>query len=173
MTRVALSLGSNLEPVVNFRSCLDALLLKFSDLSLSSVFESEAIGFDGDNFLNMTVAFDTEMPLETLITTVKKIEDDCGRDRTLPRFSGRTLDIDVLIYGNESGTCSGIELPRPEITENAFVLWPLSQLSEQRQHPLLKKSYKQLWEEYDKKSQNLWPVDFEWHGRKISEKLSK
>jgi len=173
LTWVALSLGSNLEPVVNFRSCLDALLLKFSDLSLSSVFESEAIGFDGDNFLNMTVVFDTKMPLETLITTVKKIEDGCGRDRTLPHFSGRTLDIDVLIYGNKFGTCSGIELPRPEITKNAFVLWPLSQLSKQRQHPLLKQSYKQLWEEYDKKSQNLWPVDFEWHGRKISVKLSK
>ena len=82
MTWVALSLGSNIEPAENFQSCLDALLLKFNDLSLSSVFESEAIGFNGDNFLNMAVAFDTEMPLDVLIKTVKKIEDDCGRDRT-------------------------------------------------------------------------------------------
>jgi 2-amino-4-hydroxy-6-hydroxymethyldihydropteridine diphosphokinase len=142
-------------------------------MSLSSVFESEAIGFEGDNFLNMVVAFDTEMPLDGLIKAVKKIEDDCGRDRNQPRFSGRTMDIDVLIYGNKSGLCSGIELPRPEITENAFVLWPLSQLSEQRLHPSLKQSYKLLWENYDKKAQNLWPVDFEWLGRKISTKLSR
>ena len=171
MTWVALSLGSNIEPVVNFQSCLDALLLKFNDLSLSSVFESEAIGFEGDNFLNMVVAFDTEMPLEALIKTVKKIEDDCGRDRAQPRFSGRTLDIDVLLYGDKIGICSGIELPRPEITENAFVLWPLSQLSERRKHPALKQSYKQLWESYHKETQHLWPVDFEWHGRKISTEL--
>ncbi len=173
MTWVALSLGSNIEPVINFQSCLDALLLKFNDLSLSAVFESESIGFEGDNFLNMAVAFDTEMPLDVLIKAVKKIEDDCGRDRSQPRFSGRTLDIDVLLYGNKLGVCSGIELPRPEITENAFVLWPLSQLSEQRLHPSLKQSYKQLWENYDKESQNLWPVDFEWHDRKISTKLTK
>jgi len=173
LTWVALSLGSNMEPAVNIRSCLDALLLKFNDLSLSSVFESEAIGFQGDNFLNMVVTFETDMSLELLINTVKKIEDDCGRDRNQPRFSGRTLDIDVLVYGKRSGTDSGIKLPRPEITENAFVLWPLSQLSEQRQHPVLKQSYKQLWKDYDKTSQNLWPVDFVWHGRKISEKLAQ
>ena len=173
MTWVALSLGSNIEPVINIGSCLDALLLKFSDLSLSSVFESEAIGFTGDNFFNMAVVFETDMSLQTLIVTVKKIEDDCGRDRSQPRFSGRTLDIDVLIYGKNSGTHSGIELPRPEITKNAFVLWPLSQLSEQRQHPGLKQSYKKLWKDYDKASQNLWPIDFEWHGRKISEKLTQ
>lgn len=171
MTWVALSLGSNIEPVTNIRSCLDALLLKFSNLSLSSVFESEAIGFQGDNFLNMVVTFETDESLDKLISTIKKIEDDCGRDRSQPRFSGRTLDIDVLVYGNNSGSYSGIELPRPEITKNAFVLWPLSQLSEQRQHPDLKKSYKQLWEDFDKTSQKLWPIDFEWHGRSISKNL--
>ncbi|MFL2840586.1 MAG: 2-amino-4-hydroxy-6-hydroxymethyldihydropteridine diphosphokinase [Pseudohongiellaceae bacterium] len=126
MTWVALSLGSNIEPVMNIRSCLDALLLKFNNLSLSSVFESEAIGFQGDNFFNMAVAFETEVSLDILINTVKEIEDDCGRDRNQPHFSGRTLDIDVLIYGNRSGIFSGIKLPRPEITKNAFVLWPLS-----------------------------------------------
>lgn len=173
MNWVALSLGSNIEPVVNLRSCLDSLLLKFNDLSLSSVFESEAIGFTGDNFLNMAVAFETELSLDALISIVKKIEDDCGRDRTQPRFSGRTLDIDVLIYGNKTGVFAGIELPRAEITTNAFVLWPLSQLSEKQQHPVLKKTYKKLWEDYDKTSQRLWPIDFDWHGRLISKKLTQ
>tara|TARA_R110000824_G_scaffold336_11_gene2423 strand:+ start:82961 stop:83482 length:522 start_codon:yes stop_codon:yes gene_type:complete len=169
---VALSLGSNINPFANFRACLDALLLKFSGLSLSAVFESEAIGFAGDNFLNMVVAFDTDLSLDILVSTLKKIEDDCGRDRNQPRFSGRTMDIDVLLYGNKCGNYAGIELPRQEIVENAFVLWPLSQIAEQRQHPVLKESYKKLWESYDKSTQNLWPVDFEWHGRKISERIT-
>lgn len=172
MSWVALSLGSNIDPFANFRSCLDALLLKFSDLSLSAVFESEAIGFNGDNFLNMAVAFETELTLDTLISTFKKIEDDCGRDRSQARFSGRTIDIDVLVYGNKCGSFAGVELPRQEIIENAFVLWPLSQIAAQKKHPVLKESYKTLWEKYDKSTQNLWPIDFEWHGRKISEKIT-
>lgn len=172
MTWVALSLGSNIDPVANIASCLDALLLKFSGLSLSAVFESEAIGFKGDNFLNMAVAFDTDMSLDTLVPVLKKIEDDCGRDRTQPRFSGRTMDIDVLVYGNKCGTYAGIELPRQEIVENAFVLWPLSQVAAQRQHPVLKEPYTKLWENYDRSAQKLWPIDFEWHGRKISVKVT-
>ncbi len=171
MTWVALSLGSNIQPATNIKACLDVLLLSYSNLSLSSVFESEAVGFEGDNFLNMVVAFDTEESLEEIITRLKKIEDDCGRDRSQPRFSGRTLDIDVLLYGDKTGRHANIDLPRAEIIENAFVLWPLSQLAGERQHPVLKQSFKQLWEAYDKSSQSLWPVDFEWHGRLISEAI--
>ncbi len=170
MNWVALSLGSNIKPVENLKSCLDALLLKFNDLSLSSVFESESIGFKGDNFLNMVVAFETDMKFDLVVSSLKKIEDSFGRDRTQPRFSGRTIDIDILVYGESTGVISGVEIPRAEITENAYVLWPLSQVGSQKKHPVLGQSYKALWESYDKKVQNLWPADFEWHGRKISQK---
>ncbi|MDG1851779.1 MAG: 2-amino-4-hydroxy-6-hydroxymethyldihydropteridine diphosphokinase, partial [Gammaproteobacteria bacterium] len=63
MTWVTLSLGSNQDAISNLTSCLDALLLNFTDLSLSSVFESEAVGFDGDNFLNMVVGINTDLEL--------------------------------------------------------------------------------------------------------------
>ena len=170
MAWVTLSLGSNLDPANQLKSCLDALLLNFRDLSLSSVFESEAVGFDGDNFLNMVVGIETDLPLEDLSALLKGIEDKHGRDRSQPKFSGRTLDIDILTYDNLAGTFKGITLPRPEITENAFVLWPLSQVDGARKHPLLKKTYTELWAQYDKGRQPLWPVDFEWHGRMISRK---
>jgi len=165
---VTLSLGSNLDPVMNLTSCLDALLLQFRDLSLSSVYESEAVGFDGDNFLNMVVGFDTDLELAALSPVLKTIEDKHGRDRSQPRFSGRTLDIDILTYADKAGVFNGITLPRPEIIDNAFVLCPLAQVSGRHKHPVLKQSYSALWEAYDKQRQKLWPVDFTWHGRKIS-----
>lgn len=173
MAWVTLSLGSNLEPVKHLTSCLDALLLAFNDLSLSSVFESEAVGFDGDNFLNMAVGINTDLSLSELSVLLKDIEDKHGRDRNQPRFSGRTLDIDILTYDNQVGNFAGITLPRAEISENAFVLWPLSQINGDRKHPVLKQTYGSLWENYDRSRQHLWSVDFTWHGRLISRKGSQ
>ena len=122
MPWVTLSLGSNTDADKNLRICLDALLLHFQDISLSSVFESEAVGFKGDNFLNMVVGFETEKDIEELRQLFKKIEAENGRDRLQEKFSGRTLDIDILTVDDWIGKFSGVELPRREITENAFVL---------------------------------------------------
>ena len=170
MTWVTLSLGSNIDAYNQLASCLDTLLLEFGDLSLSSVFESEAVGFEGDNFLNMAVGLDTDMTLPDLSSFLKAVEDKHGRDRSQPKFSGRSLDIDILTYGEKKGDFNGIKLPRPEITANAFVLWPLSQISGKQKHPELGLSFTELWEDYDKEEQKLWPVDFQWHGRMISKK---
>ncbi len=170
MTWVTLSLGSNQDAIFNLTSCLDVLLLNFNDLSLSSVFESEAVGFDGDNFLNMVVGINTDLGLAELSHLLKNIEDKHGRDRSSPKFSGRTLDIDILTYANMAGDFDGIHLPRPEIIENAFVLWPLSQICSNEKHPVLKQNFKTLWSEFDKEKQIIWPIDFQWHGRFISKK---
>lgn len=172
MVWVTLGLGSSVDPVEHLSSCLDALLLNFKDLSLSSVFESEAIGFVGDNFLNMAVGFETSLELLELSALLKSIEDKSGRDRSQPRFSNRTLDIDLLTYGSQVGEYSGILVPRPEIVENAFVLWPLSQIEGNKKHPQLKKSYRHLWDAYDKSKQQLWPIDFKWHGRILSKRTN-
>ena len=170
MAWVTLSLGSNQDAMTNLTSCLDALLLNFNDLSLSSVFESESVGFDGDNFLNMVVGINTDLELAELSLLLKGIEDKHGRDRNSPKFSGRTLDIDILTYAKLEGDFGGIHLPRAEITENAFVLWPLSQVGGNDKHPVLKQSYKMLWADFDKEKQIIWPIDFQWHGRLISRK---
>lgn len=163
MTIVALSLGSNTNPAQYLASALDALQGKFGALRISSVFESEAVGFSGDNFLNLVALIDTTEKLEDLALFLKRLEDQHGRSRQGPRFSGRTLDIDILTYGDLHGMFTGITLPREEIVENAYVLWPMSQVLGDAVHAPTGKTYAQLWAEYDKDRQKLWPVPFAWN----------
>ena len=129
---------------------------EFGELTLSMVYESEAIGFSGDNFLNLTLATNTDRPLEQIIDLLKELEDSLGRDRSQARFSDRTIDIDILIYGDERGTEYGLSLPREEILQNAFVLRPLAETHPELQHPETGQSYGELWEQFDQESQKLW-----------------
>ncbi|WP_323815886.1 2-amino-4-hydroxy-6-hydroxymethyldihydropteridine diphosphokinase [Cellvibrio sp. NN19] len=168
MTAIYLSLGSNVNRHKNIVAALDALCALFGELQISSVYESKSVGFDGSNFFNLVVGAETLLSITELSEKLKRIEDDNGRKRNGPKFSPRTLDIDILTYGDFVGVESGVELPRAEITKNAFVLLPLAEIAPQLLHPQLQKSYQQLWAEYDQASQSLWSIDFEWNGKAIS-----
>jgi 2-amino-4-hydroxy-6-hydroxymethyldihydropteridine diphosphokinase len=157
---VSLSLGSNSDPQRVLRLALDALELHFGELRLSPVFESEPVGFVGPNFLNLVVCFETVVPLRDLAASLKALEEAHGRLPDAPRYSGRTLDIDILCYGELLGVHEGILLPRAEILHNAYVLWPLSLLLPEHRHPLNQQTFAQLWRDYDKGRQALWPADF-------------
>ena len=102
---------------------------------------------------------------------IKALEQEHGRSRGGARFSPRTLDIDILTYGDCIGNHDGIVLPRPEITENAYVLWPMSQVCGDRCDPRSGLTYATLWQHYDKTRQSLWPIEFDWQGRRISSAL--
>ncbi|GAA5317598.1 MAG: 2-amino-4-hydroxy-6-hydroxymethyldihydropteridine diphosphokinase [Candidatus Pelagadaptatus aseana] len=167
MATVYLSLGSNIQRYRHLTAALDALCDQFGELTISPVYESEAVGFDGDHFLNLVVGIETALPVGELSAVLKAIEDDNGRDRSCPRFSGRTLDIDILTYDQVTGEVDGVDLPREEITENAFVLLPLADIAGDAVHPLIDRRYGDLWRDYDR-NQKLWSVDFDWRGRKIS-----
>jgi len=162
MPQVVLSLGSNIDPAFNIRTAVASLRSRYSNLQTSPVYESEAVGFEGDNFLNLVVALQTDDRLEALVAELKQLEDRHGRDRSAPRFSGRTLDIDILCYDDLQGIHAGIELPRPEISEHAFVLQPLADLLPDNRHPSCKVPYAQMWHEFDKAAQHLWRIDFDW-----------
>lgn len=167
MAWVSLGIGSNCNPVDNFTSCLDALLLQFRDMKLSSVFESAAAGSDANiRYLNMAVGFECELSLEELRALLKKLEAKHGR---LHDDSSKvSLDIDILTFGNKSGEFAGLTLPRAEILTTAYVLWPLSQVAAQLRHPVVKETFATLWKNFTGDKSNIAPVNFEWHGRKLS-----
>ncbi|WP_444934778.1 2-amino-4-hydroxy-6-hydroxymethyldihydropteridine diphosphokinase [Microbulbifer sp. JTAC008] len=162
MAQVYLSLGSNINRAQYIRAALDALTGRFGELQVSRVFESEAVGFQGDNFYNLVVGLQTDLPVGQLALCLRGIEDANGRLRSGPKFSARTLDIDILTYDHLTGTVDGVKLPRGEIVKNAFVLQPLAEIAPEVLHPVEQKTYRQLWNEYDQASQKLWPVEFIW-----------
>jgi len=169
---LTLSLGSNVQPDYHLRQALDGLEEHFGPLRTSSVFESKAVGFSGSNFLNMVVAVETDEPLEQIKAWLKALEAAHGRKHTEKRFSSRTLDVDILTWGTTCGCHHGVLLPRPEITENAYVLWPMSEVCGDCVDPHSGETYAKLWAAYDKTRQSLWPIDFQWRGHQISQAAS-
>jgi len=152
-----LGLGSNINPEDNITKAKRALLDIFDKVRFSRTFESQAVGFDGDNFFNLVAEIEVNDRLEYLIAQLKKIEDVLGRVRGGEKFSSRHIDIDILLFGNM--TCQKpIVLPREEILLNAYVLWPLAELAPDLIEPVVKKTYRQLWQDFDKSSQQLQPV---------------
>lgn len=169
MSRVTVSIGSNIEREQHVRVCLDALHASFGELAVSRVFESEPVGFeDGRNFYNLVASFDSDASVGELQAWCKRLEFANGRVKDSAKFSPRTLDIDLLTVGALTGEHDGVELPRDEITEHAFVLQPLAELLPEATHPLSGERYDRLWQAFDAGDQRLWPVDFCWQQQWIS-----
>lgn len=167
MSRVYISIGSNIERYRHVIAALDALNTWFGELVISPVYESESVGFEGSDFLNLVVSIETELTVGELSRRFKQLEADNGRTRSAPKFSPRTLDLDILTYDDTAGAIDGVELPRAEILSNAFVLRPLADIAGDELHPVCRQSYRQLWRSYQR-DQKLWPVDFSWQGRQVS-----
>ncbi len=161
MTRIYISLGSNIDRERHIRAGLDALHAEFGELQVSRVFESEAVGFNGRPFYNLVVGADTELPLATLRQRLRAMEFAHGREPDAKKFAPRTLDLDLLLYG-ELVCETPLVLPRGEILTNAFVLWPLAELAPTFRHPIDGRTIAELWAGYDKASQHLEPIPFHW-----------
>ncbi|WP_394199981.1 2-amino-4-hydroxy-6-hydroxymethyldihydropteridine diphosphokinase [Shewanella waksmanii] len=160
MATIYISIGSNIEPEKYVKAALSELTYHLGAIKCSSVYESEAVGFEGSNFLNMVVGAETDLSIAQVVSLFKEIEQLHGRQRGAKKFSPRTIDLDLLLYDDQV-TETPIVLPRGEIVYNAFVLWPLAELAPTEVHPVTQKSYQQMWTDFDKSSQHLWPVAFE------------
>jgi len=166
--RVYLSLGSNIEREKNILACLDALAEHFGELIISPVYESESVGFAGDSFYNLVVGLDSTLSVAELAVIMHDIEAANKRSRAGPKFGPRTLDIDILTCGELTGRVDGVELPRDEVTENAFVLLPLVDIAPDDRHPVSGRVYRDIATSFSGSEQKLWRIDFSWRGRVIS-----
>ena len=160
MPQVWLSIGSNIDREANIRGAVKSLREAFGDLVLSSVYESEAVGFDGEPFYNMVIGLETDLPVRSLNNCFRSIEEKYGRIRGGERFSSRTLDIDLLLYGNEIINEGELEIPRNEVTRCAFVLLPLAEVAGEMRHPVDGRTYQELWDAFDHDQQLPWLVEF-------------
>ena len=153
MARVYVSIGSNIDKENNIQSSIQALREHFGDLEISNVYETRAIGFEGDDFHNLVVGFDTKMsPLE-ISQILKKIEVEHHRTRGKEKFESRTLDLDQLLYGDLIMQMQGVNIPHPDILRYNFVLKPLQELAGDMQHPEEGKSIDELWRAFERKGE--------------------
>jgi len=162
MTTVYLSIGSNIEREKHLHAGITALKKQFGTLILSSVYESDAVGFDGQPFLNLVASFKTEHPPEQVDSLLDIIEKNNGRTREQKKFNPRTLDLDLILYGDYISQDPTLEIPRDEITQYAFVLEPLAEIAGELLHPVLKTSYDQLWQRFDTSNLVQKRIDFNW-----------
>ena len=158
MTEVLLGLGSNIDARKNLPAGLAELGSLFGTVECSPVYEGAAIGVAGDPFMNLVVAAETDLGVGELQRTLRAIEFAHGRPQNAERCSPRTLDIDILLFGDASGLVDGIELPRREILQHAFVLRPLSDLRPSMKHPVDGRSFAELWAAFDQEAQPLLAV---------------
>lgn len=170
--KVYLGLGSNIEPEEHITAGLRDLVTQVGALDASGVYQSAAVGFDGPSFLNLVVGFETTLSLADLRARLREIEIAHGRPENASRNSSRTLDIDILLYGDFCGYFDAIELPRPEIHYNAFVLRPLAELSPDLAIPSTDITLGELWSRFDQKRQPLIAYPFQFEGRYLPSVLT-
>lgn len=161
MPWVWVSIGSNQERERSIRGAVAALRERFGPLRLSQVYESEAVGFSGQPFLNLVAGFETDEPVGAINSALRAIEDAMGRVRGPEKFAPRTLDLDLLTYGDAVGEIDGCALPRDEILHYSFVLGPLAEVAGDERYPPTGETYRALWAGFDQAAQPIEPVPFD------------
>jgi len=146
--RIWISIGSNIDADANVRTAIADLRSALGEALLSPVYRTRAVGFDGPPFLNLVAGFDTHLGPRAVLRTLDDIEHRLGRVRGPDRFDSRTIDLDLLTYGDQVLSIDGQELPRDEILEYAFVLKPLADVSPDERHPGDGRTYRDLWRDF-------------------------
>lgn len=153
------SAGSNIDPLPNLRLAVAELRRRFGQLRLSPVYRTPAVGFAGDDFLNLVLAFETSVPAAEVVAELERLHTLAGRQRGPNACASRTLDLDLLLYGDAVMPEAPIKVPREDIRKYAFVLGPLADLAPGLVHPVTGETIGGLWAAFDRQAQPLTRVD--------------
>src|SRR5262249_43406484 len=127
----------------------------FPGVRFSPWYRNRAVGFEGDDFINLVAGFRTELPPEAVLERLHEIERRCGRERDAPRWAPRSMDLDVLLYGDLVLERAGLRLPRPDLLKRAYMLGPLAALAPEVVHPTEGVSIGELWRRFDREAHPL------------------
>lgn len=161
MTGVYVAAGSNVDARRNIRLALSALRRTFPGLRVSRVYQNAAVGFAGDDFINLVVGFDTALSLKDLVGELRRIEALCGRARDAPKWAPRPMDLDILLYGDLVTVTPEATLPRPDLLRRPYMLGPLADIAAAVQHPLVRRTIGELWGEFDRDAHAMTSIDID------------
>jgi len=155
MANVYLGLGSNISPVDNLRIGIAELRRRYGDLQISTVYKSVALGFDGDDFLNVVVQLWSEETPHAMCEEIELIHNLAGRENRGSKWEARSLDIDILLYNDLVMDDGAVRVPRCDILEYSFVLRPLAELAPGLVHPVTGITMLSHWQQFDAASHPL------------------
>jgi 2-amino-4-hydroxy-6-hydroxymethyldihydropteridine diphosphokinase len=148
--RVYVAAGSNVEPGHNLSLALQELERRFGALVVSSAYRNRALGFEGPDFINLVIGFDTAESVEQVLDELREVERLCGRTRAAPKWAPRTMDLDILLYGDLRCEEPDLTLPRPDLLRRAYMLGPLAEIAPALRHPVSGKAISALWDAFDR-----------------------
>ena len=150
MASVYIAAGSNVEPERNLTRAVNELRREFPGVRFSSWYRNRAVGFEGEDFINFVAGFTTDLPIQEVLARLHAIETLCGRPREAPRWAPRSMDLDVLLYGDLVCDEPGLKLPRPDLLKRAYMLGPLAALAPEVVHPTAQLTIGELWGRFDR-----------------------
>ena len=159
MVRIWTSIGSNIEREYHIRLALEKLEQELGNATISPIYECPSEGFDGPDFYNLVAGYQTSMLPDELIKLFNRIESELGRTRTEKKFSSRTIDIDLLTYGDEKLTVLKKQLPRDDILKYSFVLKPLADVAPDEIHADTGRTYLDHWQEMALESTPIYAIE--------------
>lgn len=155
MPDVFVAAGSNVQPESALRTALDALERIYGPLRISPAYRNKAVGFEGDDFINLVVGFTTNDPLTEVRRNLQQVEALCGRPPNAPKWAPRTMDLDILLYGDTVSTEPGLLLPRPDLIKRPYMLKPMADVAPDVMHPTLHRTMQQLWDAFEQKAHEM------------------
>lgn len=156
---VYISGGSNIAPEKHLRLAYRELEKRYGDVVVSPVYRTPAAGFDGEPFLNCVFQVTTRDSAAAVVEFLEELHALAGRVRGPSTFSPRTLDLDLLLYGDAIIPEPPVKVPRDDVTKYSFVLKPLMDIAPALRHPVSGLTMAELWQAFPGREEILELVD--------------